>query len=83
MPNDLTGGLIMKEITLDYLSKHNKAYTKTLYRIVGGKSSGYSLNKFRKYLQTLEDQNFIVYISETETSLPYWRLISEQRKVPR
>lgn len=55
-----------------YLIKHNRSYTKPMYRELRAKEQGLSLNKFRKLLYQMSINDEIVCNVETETDLPYW-----------
>lgn len=53
----------MEEIIINYLNKHNHAYTKTLYKALRIKDDySLSLNKFRGELYKIEKQGKIKLI---------------------
>lgn len=54
----------MNQKIKDFLSLNGSSYTKDIYRKVGAKSTGLSLNKFRKILNDMCKENEILYISE-------------------
>jgi hypothetical protein len=49
----------------------NRCYTKTLYNQVSGKAEGYSLNKFRDVMYSLERKGKIEK-KEDHPNYPYW-----------
>ena len=66
--NDLQ--IVVKE----YLSKHKRVYTNTLYRALRVKwSYNLTLNKFRLCLRDMEKSGIIESVVEN-VALPYWRL---------
>lgn len=59
---------------LSAMQGKKKNYTKTLYNQVSGKVEGYSLNKFRDVMYSLESKGKIKKC-EDHPSYPYWVLV--------
>ena len=66
--------MFLEKKIVNYLTQHDKSSTKVMYNVFEVKSIGMTLNKFRKYLHTMENRGILVYVEETNKSLPYWRL---------
>lgn len=59
----------IKEIVKNKIYKDGPCYTRDLYLMIGGKKSGFSLNKFRSILNTMYRDGSINY---TGGKLPKW-----------
>ncbi|MCH7333455.1 hypothetical protein [Acinetobacter modestus] len=65
----------LKEIAqgaLQFINTNKVAYTRQMYIALRIKDKGLSLNKFRKLLQGLNEQQIINFIPAHQDSLPAW-----------
>ena len=61
----------VEDTIIKHLTINKKAYTRSLYKLCGGRQCGYTLNKFRKYLDKLCNDGLIKYNNE---DYPYWSI---------
>ena len=72
------GGIRLESLqqeVIEYLTKWNNVYTKTMYRALKVKDRGVTLNVFRGMLRYLEKQGTI---KQEGNILPYWNIIKEK-----
>lgn len=72
------GGIRLESLqqeVIEYLTKWNNVYTKTMYRALKVKDRGVTLNAFRGMLRYLEKQE---KIKQEGNILPYWNIIKEK-----
>ena len=72
------GGIRLESLqqeVIEYLTKWNNVYTKTMYRALKVKDRGVTLNVFRGMLRYLEKQGTI---KQEGNILPYWNIVKEK-----
>lgn len=72
------GGIRLESLqqeVIEYLTKWNNVYTKTMYRALKVKDRGVTLNVFRGMLRYLEKQE---KIKQEGNILPYWNIVKEK-----
>lgn len=62
----------LQQEVIEYLTKWNNVYTKTLYRALKVEDRGVTLNAFRGMLRHLEKQG---EIKQGGVILPYWNIV--------
>ena len=65
----------LQQEVIEYLTKWNNVYTKTMYRALKVKDRGVTLNTFRGMLRYLEKQE---KIKQEGNILPYWNIVKEK-----
>lgn len=65
----------LQQEVIEYLTKWNNVYTKTMYQALKVKDRGVTLNVFRGMLRYLEKQGTI---KQEGNILPYWNIIKEK-----
>ena len=65
----------LQQEVIEYLTKWNNVYTKTMYRTLKVKDRGVTLNVFRGMLRYLEKQE---KIKQEGNTLPYWNIVKER-----
>ena len=65
----------LQQEVIEYLTKWNNVYTKTMYRTLKVKDRGVTLNVFRGMLRYLEKQG---KIKQEGNILPYWNIVKEK-----
>lgn len=61
----------VEQIVIKHISEQGKAFIRPMYKTLGIKGLGFSLNRFRKLLQSLEKEGKLI---EVKSDYPHWEI---------
>lgn len=61
----------VETIVIEHISTQGRAFIRPMYKLLGIKKFGLSLNKFRKLLQSLEKEGKLI---EVKSDYPHWKI---------